>query len=304
MYKAIVFGSSGLLGSAIYNTYKKDEVIGVTSKDFDATDSFMVERWFHESEFKYLDIETIYICVGHVAGIVGQQNDEMYYKNLTMGMNLIDGIKECFNDNVKVVYYSSSCCYPKDIEVCKEDDFFKGKFEPSNEGYAFSKLAVQRYGEAKLGNNFLTIVPPNLYGENDNWDLETCHVLPALVTKLMNAKNNNVELLGHADIRREFLNSTDIAHITRKLLDKKIDVNLINVGRGSDVTIGSLANMIAQEIGFNKKIIFNGTSPGKKRKLLDITLLKNILGDELKFSEFDYNEVVKFMINKYVVNLF
>ena len=119
----------------------------------------------------------------------------------------------------------------------------------------------------------------------------------------MSAKNN-VEFLGHADIRREFLNSTDIAFITRKLLDKKINVNLINVGRGEDITIGSLANMIAQEIGFNKKIYFNGTSPGKKRKLLDITLLKNILGDELKFSESNYDEVVKFMINKYVVNLF
>ena len=267
----IVFGASGLLGSAIARL--NENSVTVTSKDFDARDLVDTKNWFRKYASDIQDSE-IHIACGRVACIGGQRNLSMLLDNAKMTMNLLECASE-FQYTGRTVYYSSSCVYPKDSDEFREQDMLTGSFEPSNEGYALGKVLGQKICEylnqSRNNKQFLTIVPPNLWGDNDNWNLETCHVLPALTQKILAAKAQGLaelEIWGEPDTRREFLRSDDVARAARLLVDENYAQDAINVGYGSDIEIDAVVKGLCQRIGYTGTIRYSSNSVGKKRKLL------------------------------------
>jgi len=267
----IVFGASGLLGSAIARANPNS--ITVNSKEFDARDSVDTKNWFRRYATDIQDSE-IHIACGRVAGIGGQRNLSMLVDNAKMVFNLLECAAE-FQWTGRTVYYSSSCVYPRDLDLFREEDMLTGAFEPSNEGYALGKVLGQKMCEylnqSRNNHQFITVVPPNLWGDNDNWNIETCHVLPALTQKILRAKQDNQPTLtvwGEPDTRREFLRSDDVASAARLLVDQNCTQDSVNVGYGSDIDIDSVVQGLCARIGYTGKIEYNSNSVGKKRKLL------------------------------------
>ena len=266
----IVFGATGLLGSAIVRA--NPGCTQVSSKDFDATDPADTERWFNENKL-IVTSSIIHICCGRVAGIGGQRDRVMFQDNMLMAMNLINAIAKHQLDG-NTIYYSSSCVYPQHLDTFREDDMLTGGFEPSNEGYAIAKAAGQRlcqYWNRELGTRqFIVVVPPNLYGENDNWDLNTCHVLPALGQRIRRAKlqAEDLEVWGVPETRREFLRSDDVASAVKVILDNPSTQEVFNVGAGEDIAIGDIVQGLAQRLGFSGSIVYSQDKVGKTRKLM------------------------------------
>ena len=267
-----VFGGTGLLGSAVARANPGSRV--VSSRDFDARDIIDTKNWFraHAEELKD---STIHICCGRVAGIGGQVDYLMFTDNMLMAMNLIQCASE-FQFSGRTVYYSSSCVYPKHLDVFTEEDMLTGEFEPSNEGYALAKAAGQRmcnYLNAYRNNSqFVTVVPPNLYGDNDNWNLETCHVLPALAQRIRTARDSgapSLEVWGHPHTRREFLRSDDVARGAQFVIDNMPDAQAVNVGAGQDISIGEVVEGLCSRLGYTGEIVYTADRVGKARKLLN-----------------------------------
>lgn len=281
--KHVVIGGTGLLGSAIV---RATDGISVSSKDFDATSQQKTWQWFYENK-SLITGSTVYICSGLVAGIVGQKNDMFLYANSMMALNILNTLT--FYKPEKVVYYSSSCVYPRDLDDFQEDDIMKGVCEPSNEGYAIGKIVGQKYCEMinqSLGEKkYLTVVPPNLYGDNDNWDLDTCHVHTALTQKIAFAKlaGTDLKLMGHGNIRREFMRTDDVADATLFLLENNTEFDSVNVGMGTDISLYKLVEELSSRIGYEGNVEFTGDLPGKIAKLLDNTRISN-MGWKPKYS--------------------
>lgn len=274
----IVFGASGLLGSAVAR--KNPGCIKISSKDFNALDYLETKKWF-EANKELVENSIAHICCGRVAGIGGQRNRMMFVENMLMAMNLINLLFE-YQKEGKTVYYSSSCVYPQHLDHFDESDMFTGVFEPTNEGYALAKASGQKlcyYLNQELGyTKFLTAIPPNLYGDNDNWDIETCHVLPALAQRIIKAKEENETLTiwGVPDTRREFMRSDDVANAVEHVLENDNDLMFFNTGQGGDITIGEVVQGLSQRLDFNGKIEYNGKLVGKTRKLLKTSVLDNL----------------------------
>lgn len=273
-----VAGHRGLAGSAILNELKNcgyDNLIFRNSGELDLRNQHEVEKFFNEFKPEY-----VILAAARVGGIGANSRfrAQMIYDNLMIQSNVIH---QAYLNNVKkLLFLGSSCIYPKFApQPMKEEHLLTSSLEPTNEPYAVAKIAGLKMCEAynfQYDTDFITVMPTNLYGENDNFDLENGHVLPVMIRKFHEAKisgSSFVELWGSGKPRREFLYSADLAKAVVKLLnsDKKFKTH-INIGSGTDLTIMELAQLIKAVTGFSGDIRWNGSMPdGTPQKLLDIT---------------------------------
>ncbi len=279
--KIYIAGHRGMVGSAIERKLRKEgftNIIAKSSKELDLRNQQMVNTFFQEHTPHY-----VILAAAKVGGIVANNTyrAEFIYDNLMMEANIIHaayvyGVK-------KLLFLGSSCIYPKLApQPLKEDYLLSGYLEQTNQPYAIAKIAGIELCDsyrAQYGCNFISAMPTNLYGPNDNYDLEKSHVLPALLRKFITAKRNNapfVELWGTGSPRREFLHVDDLADACYFLLQNYNEKGLVNIGWGTDVTILELAQLIKKIVGYQGDLNFDTTKPdGTPQKLMDVTKLKN-----------------------------
>lgn len=288
--KILVLGHRGLVGSAIVrNLLSKNYkyLITIPREECDLRNTEAVNSLFNTYKPEY-----VFLAAAKVGGILGNKNhkSEMIYDNLMIQNNVIDAAYR--NGVKKFMFLGSSCIYPKHAEVpIKEDQLLTGPLEPTNDSYAIAKIAgikmCQSYRE-QYGFNAISLMPCNLYGINDNFDLDNCHVLPALIRKLSEAKEvvyhdiggpftPPVELWGDGSPMREFLFSDDLAEACHVCMEKYDGLDHINVGTGEDVTIKELAETIADVVGFNGGFHWDSSKPnGTLRKVLNIDKIKSL----------------------------
>jgi GDP-L-fucose synthase len=281
--RILVCGASGLVGSAIIRALSRagfQEISKPSRGELDLTDRFAVQRYFEQ-----LHPEYVFMAAGVVGGILANSNypADFIRDNLAMELNVIDcawrvGAKKLLN-------LGSSCIYPRETpQPIREDFLLSGPLEPTNAAYAVAKIAgvtlCQSYAR-QFGSNFISAMPTNLYGPGDNFDLEWCHVLPALLRKFHEAKIRNspsVVVWGSGRPRREFLFVDDLADACLFLMKHYNDPSPINVGLGEDIEIAELALLIGEVVGFQGALQFDPAKPdGMPRKLLDVSKI-NALG--------------------------
>lgn len=280
--KIFVAGHRGLVGSAIVRKLQKEGYTNLILKgreEVDLTRQEEVERFFEKERPEY-----VFLAAAKVGGIHANRTypAEFVYQNLMIECNVIHsaykyGVK-------KLLFLGSSCIYPRECpQPMKEEYLLSGYLEPTNEAYAVAKIAglkLCQYYKRQYGANFISCMPTNLYGPNDNFDLNTSHVIPALIRKFHEAKINNkpyVEVWGTGKPLREFLHVDDLADACLFLMQNYDDEIWINVGSGEEVSIAELANMIKEIVGYKGRIVFNPDMPdGTPRKLLDISRLKSL----------------------------
>lgn len=280
--KIYVAGHSGMAGSAIIRQLKLKgyhNFVFRTSKELDLSNQQAVEDFFTQEKPNY-----VFLAAAKVGGIVANNTfrGEFIYRNLMIQSNVIH--QSYINKVKKLLFLGSSCIYPKLApQPLKEDYLLTGQLEYTNEPYAIAKIAGIKMCEAyrtEYGCNFISVMPTNLYGPNDNYDLQNSHVLPALLRKFHEAKENNqpfVEIWGSGMPKREFLHVDDLAEACYFLMENYNDSTLINIGTGEDVTIKELAELIKEIVGFEGELRFNTTKPdGTPRKLMDVTKLTNL----------------------------
>lgn len=273
--KVYVAGHTGMVGSAIVRALKKqgfNNIITKTHKELDLTNQALVKAFFCKEKPDY-----VFIAAAKVGGI--QENREhpadLLYINMMINANIIQSSYE-FGVK-KLLVLGSSCIYPRNArQPMYEDEFLSGKPEPTNEGYAIGKivaLELCKLYKKQYNAPFISCMPTNIYGENDNFDLHASHVIPAMIRKFYEAKINNqkeVVLWGTGSPLREFLYVDDLAEACLFLMDKYEDEEHINIGTGEEVSIRELANIIKDIVGYNGNIIYDTTKPdGNPRKLLD-----------------------------------
>ena len=280
--KIYVAGHNGMVGSAIVRKLTElgyTKIITKSRKELDLTNQFQVNHFFHFEKPDY-----VFLAAARVGGI--KANDDFradfIYENIMIQSNIIKASHD--NKVKKLLFLGSSCIYPKLCpQPIKEEYLMTGSLESSNDAYAVAKIAgikmCQDFNK-QFGDNFISVMPTNLYGPNDNYDLNNSHVLPALIRKFHEAKIENkysVEIWGTGSPMREFLHVDDLADACVFLMNNYDSSEIINVGTGKDITIKDLANTIKEIIGFQGYIYFNTEMPdGTPRKLLDVSKLKDI----------------------------
>lgn len=279
--KIYVAGHRGMVGSAIVRNLQKQgytNIIGKTSKELDLTRQVEVEKFFADEKPEY-----VFLAAAKVGGI--QANDtypaEFIYKNLMIESNIIHCAYK--NEVKKLLFLGSSCIYPKMApQPMKEEHLLTGPLETTNEAYAIAKISgieLCKFYRRQYGCDFISAMPTNLYGINDNFDLETSHVLPALIRKFHEAKINGdkeVVMWGTGKPKREFLYVDDLAGACVHLMNNYSDEIHVNVGTGEDLEIRELTEIIKDVVGFEGEIINDLTKPdGTPRKLLDVNLLES-----------------------------
>jgi GDP-L-fucose synthase len=283
--KIYVAGHSGMVGSAILRRLGASgysNVITRTSRQLDLRCQDSIEEFFVKEKPAY-----VFLAAAKVGGILANSTykAEFIYDNIMIAANIIHtaykvGVKKLLN-------LGSSCIYPKLApQPLKEEYLLTGTLEPTNEPYAIAKISaikLCRYYNEQYGNNFISVMPTNLYGPNDNFDLKTSHVLPALIRKFHEAKTNNssfVNLWGTGNPCREFLYVDDLADACVYLMEKYEYQDIgefINIGTGRDLTINELAKLIRDIVGYEGKIEWDSSKPdGTPRKLLDVSLMKGL----------------------------
>ncbi len=280
--KIYVAGHNGMVGSAIVRKLRKEgytNIITKTSKELDLRNQDAVKKFFEKEKPGY-----VFLAAAKVGGIVANNTyrAEFIYDNLLIEANIIHssyltGVK-------KLLFLGSSCIYPKLApQPLKEEYLLSGYLEPTNQPYSIAKIAGIELCDAyraQYGCNFISGMPTNLYGPNDNYNLANSHVLPALLRKFIEAKRNNapfVELWGTGEPRREFLYVDDLADATLFLMANYNDSGLINIGLGEDITIKELAKLIQKITCYTGELKFDASNPdGTPRKLMDTTKLANI----------------------------
>ena len=295
--RVYVAGNTGLVGSAIVRMLHRKgytNILSTPSSHFDLRRQDDVERFFKNNEPEY-----VYLAAAKVGGI-GANKDypgHFIYDNLMIQTNIIHAARK-FGVK-KLLFLGSSCIYPKMCEQpIKEEYLMTGPLEPTNDAYAIAKIAGIKMCQAyrkQYGFNAISLMPTNLYGPNDNFDLETSHVLPALIRKLDAGKTNighdiggsyqyPVTLWGDGSPMREFLHVDDLADACFTAMLKYDESEPINVGTGEDVTIRELANIISDVVGFTGGIDWDTSKPnGTPRKVLNVDKIKS-LGWEPKIS--------------------
>ena len=279
--KILVAGGTGLAGSAIIRELERvnKKVIGISSKDVNLLD--------RAKTFSYIkDLSpTVIIDAAAKVGGVGSNNSypvEFLTQNLQIQSNLMDAAHEARVE--KFVFLGSSCIYPRNCaQPIKEDYLLTGELEQTNSAYAIAKIAgielVKSYRK-EYGHSWISIMPTNLYGPNDNFDLENSHVLPALIRKFVEAKRNNspdLVLWGSGTPLREFLHVDDLARAILVCLEKYDNSQQINIGSGVEISVRDLAVKIANIIGFTGGIVWDANRPdGTPRKILDSTKINNL----------------------------
>ena len=283
--KIFVAGHLGMVGSAIIRELQNQgykNIITKTRQELDLLDQKQVADFFLSQE-NNPKIDYVFIASAKVGGIEANRSKpaEFIYENLQIQNNLIH---QSYLHKVKrLVFLGSSCIYPKLAkQPIKEEYLLSGELEETNYAYAIAKIAGLKMCEAyrkQYGCNFVALMPTNLYGINDNFDLNTSHVLPALIRKFHDAKINNfseVEVWGTGKPRREFLFVDDLAKACIFVMNNQNINELVNIGTGADIEIAQLAELVKKIIGFNGKIIFNTQMPdGTPRKLLDVSKINN-----------------------------
>lgn len=280
--KIYVAGHRGLVGSAITRNLQENgytNLVFRTSEQLDLTERDQVDAFFEEEQPEY-----VFLAAAKVGGIVAN-NDfpaDFIRDNLMIQTNVIDASHQ--NHVKKLLFLGSTCIYPKlAAQPMREDSLLTGELEPTNEAYAIAKIAGIKMCQAynrQHGTNFISIMPTNLYGPNDNFDLNSSHVLPALIRKFHEAKLNNaptVEVWGTGTPKREFLYSDDLADAAIYLMNTYSGSELVNVGMGKDISIRELAEKIGKTVGYDGEIVFNTSKPdGAPRKLVDVNRLANL----------------------------
>jgi len=285
--KIYVAGHRGLVGSAIAGKLKAsgyNNLVTRTSKELDLRLQADVNSFFEQERPDY-----VFLAAAKVGGILANNTypAEFIYDNLMIQSNIIHYAYVC--GVKKLLFLGSSCIYPKlSPQPMKEEYLLDGKLESTNEPYAIAKIAgikmCQSYNR-QYGTNFISIMPTNLYGPNDNFDLETSHALPALLRKFHEAKMNKepfVKIWGTGSPRREFLYVDDLADACVFLMQNYDEDQIINVGTGEDISIRELALLIKEITGYEGELKFDVSKPdGTPRKLLDVSKLTD-LGWEAK----------------------
>lgn len=280
--KIYVAGHRGLVGSAIVRNLKSKgytNIIGKTHKELDLTNQIAVRKFFQEEKPEY-----VFLAAAHVGGINANNTHpaEFIYENLEIQNNVI---KAAHDFKVKkLLFLGSSCIYPKMCpQPIKEEYLLSGYLEPTNEAYALAKISglkMCQFFKRQYGDNFISCMPTNLYGPNDNFDLKTSHVMPALIRKFHEAKVNNepfVEVWGTGKPLREFLHVDDMADGCVYLMEHYDGEQHVNIGTGKEVTIKELAEIIKEVVGFKGELRFNSGKPdGTPRKLLDVSKLESV----------------------------
>jgi len=278
--KIFITGQQGMVGSSIYKRFKnsKYRLIQCSRKDLDLLNQNAVKNWL----LKYKPDIVIH-AAGRVGGIMHNSNypANFIYENALMTINVIhnsylSGVK-------KIINLGSACIYPKlSKQPIKEKYLLTGPLEETNEAYAIAKilgLKMTQFYNKQYKTNYISLQPTNLYGLNDNFNVKSGHVIPALINKFHDAKIKNkkrVEIWGTGKVKREFLYVEDLADAIYFILSKKLKNELINVGSGEEVTINKLANIIKKIVNFKGKIYFDKTKPdGTPRKLVSNTILKS-----------------------------
>lgn len=277
-----VAGHNGLVGSAIIRKLEKERYTNIiyrSSKKLDLRKQGEVDTFFREEKPDY-----VFLAAAKVGGIKAN-NDypaEFIYDNIMIQSNLIHAA--CKNEVKKLLFLGSSCIYPKYADQpIKEEYLLDGKLEPTNEAYAIAKISgikMCQYYNKQYGTRFISVMPTNLFGPNDNFDLETAHVLPSLIRKFHEAKIQNqkeVVIWGTGTPKREFLHVDDLADAVVYLMNKNINDEILNIGVGKDISINELAQLIKDIVGFEGQIINDTKKPdGTPRKLLDVSKINNI----------------------------
>lgn len=287
--KIYIAGHLGMVGSAIKRKLEKlgyNNFILKNSKQLDLRNQELVNKFFVKEKPDF-----VFLAAAKVGGIVANNSykADFLYENLMIQSNVINAAYK--NDVKKLLFLGSSCIYPKFAkQPILEEELLSGKLEPTNDAYAIAKIAGIKLCESyrlQYGANFISVMPTNLYGPNDNYDLNTSHVLPALLKKMHIAKIKNlssVEIWGTGNPKREFLHADDLAGACIFLMNSYNEKDFINIGTGEDISIKDLAFLIKEIVGFNGDIVFNTDKPdGTPRKLLDVGKL-NKLGWEYKIS--------------------
>lgn len=280
--KIYVAGSRGLVGSAIIRYLKQQGFINIierTSQQLDLRDKNAVEKFFHIERPEY-----VFLAAAKVGGILANKNypADFIYDNLLIETNVIHAAHQY--QVKKLLFLGSSCIYPKFApQPLKEEYLLSGQLEPTNEPYAIAKIAgitmCQAY-RSQYGCNFISVMPTNLYGINDNFNLENSHVLPALMRKFHEAKTGGiptVTIWGTGTPRREFLFVDDLAEACGFLMERYNEAGIINIGTGVDVAIAELAEIMAEVVGFTGEIAYDTEKPdGTPVKLLDVSKMKEL----------------------------
>ena len=274
-----IAGHSGLVGGAIMRLLQRrgyTNIITRSSSQLDLCEHAPVKDFFEKEKPEY-----IFLAAAKVGGIMANNTypAEFIYSNLTIQNNIIH---EAYRNGVKkLLFLGSSCIYPRMApQPIKEEYLLTGPLEYTNEPYAIAKIAGIKMCDAyrdQYGCNFISVMPTNLYGPNDNYDLKTSHVIAALLRKIHEAKVNNqssVTLWGTGEPRREFLHVDDLADASVFLMKNYNEQGLMNVGTGKDLTINELAAVIKNVVGYTGKIEHDTSKPdGTPRKLLDVSKL-------------------------------
>lgn len=298
-----------MVGSAILRRLKKEgftHFVLRTSGELDLRDQQAVARFFEEEKPDY-----VFLAAARVGGIIANNTyrAEFLYDNLMIQSNVIH---QSYKAGVKkLLFLGSSCIYPKQApQPLKEEYLLTGPLEPTNEPYAIAKIAGIKMCDAyrsQYGCNFISVMPTNLYGPNDNYDLANSHVLPALIRKFHEAKESGREVCvwGTGNPRREFLHTDDLADACYFLMQNYNEPSIINIGVGEDISIKELAELVKKIVGHKGKIKFDESKPdGTPRKLMDVSKLKT-LGWEASIPIKDGIEMVyqeTFIENNHKVN--
>ena len=280
--KIYVAGHNGMVGSAIVRNLKSkgfSNFLLKSSKELDLRNSQEVFDFLEKEKPDY-----VFLAAAKVGGIIANNTyrGQFLYENLQIQNNVIHG--SYMAGVKKLMFLGSSCIYPKLApQPLKEEYLLTGLLEPTNEPYAIAKIAGIKMCEAyrdQYGCNYISVMPTNLYGPNDNYDLNTSHVLPAMIRKFHEAKMQNqaqVELWGTGSPMREFLHADDLAEACVYLMENYNQSTLVNIGTGVDVTIKELAVTIKAEVGYHGEINWNTDKPdGTPRKLMDVSKLNGL----------------------------
>jgi len=303
--KIYIAGHNGMVGSAIYRKLTElgyNTIITSSRKELNLTNQLAVQSFFSNEQPEY-----VFLCAAKVGGIKAnnEHKADFIYENIMIQSNIINYAKE-FGVK-KLLFLGSSCIYPKfSQQPIKEEYLLTGELEHTNDAYAIAKIAgikmCQSYNQ-QYGTNFISVMPTNLYGYNDNYDLNSSHVLPAMIRKFHEAKMNkayHVEIWGDGTPMREFLFVDDLAEACVYLMNNYNDSGIVNIGTGEDITIKDLAYLVKEVVGFKGNILFNTQMPnGTPRKLLDVSKLTNLgwkyktsLREGIKKTYIDYIENV------------
>ncbi|WP_099470057.1 GDP-L-fucose synthase family protein [Konateibacter massiliensis] len=299
--KIFVAGHRGMVGSAIVRGLQAngyENIVTRTRAELNLLRQDEVEKFFAEEQIDY-----VFLAAAKVGGIMAnsQYPADFMYENMMLEMNVI---KSAYDNQVKkLMFLGSSCIYPRMApQPMPEDCLLSGKLEETNEAYALAKISGLKYCEylnKQFGTDYISVMPTNLYGINDNYHPTNSHVLPAMIQKMHLAKANNeaeVVIWGSGTPLREFLYADDLADACIYLMNNYSGNETVNIGTGKEIAIGDLARLVKEVIGFEGNLVFDKTKPdGTPRKLLDVRKLESLgwkykteLREGIKFAYEDY----------------